>query len=67
MRDEALAYAARLRAAGLPVTQHVFSKNATWPDALLQQQPAPAGCPCAGAAQAQFDLFFESTRTAEPA
>ncbi|WP_440108176.1 alpha/beta hydrolase fold domain-containing protein [Acidovorax sp. BL-A-41-H1] len=66
MHDEALAYAARLRAAGLPVTQHVFSKNATWPDALLQQQPAPAGCPCAGAAQAQFELFFEATRTAEP-
>lgn len=67
MRDEALAYAARLRAAGLPVTQHVFSKTASWPDALLQQQPAPSGCPCAGAAQEQFRLFFDATRAAVPA
>ena len=32
MRDEALAYAARLHAAGLQVTQHVFAKAEKWPE-----------------------------------
>lgn len=67
MRDEALAYAARLRAAGLSVTEHVFSKAASWPDALVQQRSAAHGCPGAAAAQEQFRLFFESTRAAVPA
>ena len=64
MHDEALAYAARLEAAGLQVTRHVFSKTAQWPDALLQT--GPHECPCATGAQEQFRLFFEATRCPVP-
>lgn len=64
MRDEALAYAARLEAAGLPVTRHVFSKNPQWPDALLQT--GPHECPCAAGAQEQFRQFFAATRSPVP-
>jgi acetyl esterase len=64
MRDEALAYAARLEAAGLPVTRHVFSKNPQWPDALLQA--GQHECPCAAGAIEQFRRFFEATRCPVP-
>ena len=64
MHDEALAYAARLEAAGLPVTRHVFSKNPQWPDALLQT--GPHECPCAAGAQEQFRQFFAATRSPLP-
>ena len=64
MHDEALAYAARLEAAGLPVTRHVFSKNPQWPDVLLQT--GPHECPCAAGAQEQFRQFFASTRSPVP-
>ena len=64
MHDEALAYAARLEAAGLPVTRHVFSKNPQWPDALLQT--GEHECPCAAGAQQQFRQFFEATRCPVP-
>jgi acetyl esterase/lipase len=60
MRDEALAYAARLEAAGLSVTRHVFAQVAQWPDALLQ--PGANPCPCSAQVQEQFRLFFEATR-----
>lgn len=63
MRDEALAYAARLRAAGLQVTQHVFAKAEKWPEPLLES--APHECPCAGAVQEEFRRFFEATRCRE--
>lgn len=64
MRDEALAYAARLEAAGLQVSRHVFSKAAQWPDALLQT--GPHDCPCAAGATEQFRMFFASTRSPAP-
>lgn len=64
MHDEALAYAARLEAAGLQVTRHVFSKTAQWPDALLQT--GQHECPCAAGAQDQFRMFFEATRCPVP-
>ena len=64
MHDEAVAYAARLEAAGLQVTCHVFAKAAQWPDALLQT--GEHECPCAAGAQEQFRLFFESTRCPVP-
>jgi len=64
MHDEALAYAARLEAAGLQVTCHVFAKAAQWPDALLQT--GQHECPCAAGAQEQFRLFFEATRCPVP-
>lgn len=64
MRDEALAYAARLEAAGLQVMRHVFSKTAQWPDALLQS--GQSECPCAAAAQDHFRKFFEATRCPVP-
>jgi len=64
MRDEALAYAARLEGAGLSVTRHVFVKVQQWPDALLQ--PGPRHCPCAAEVQAQFRLFFAATRCPVP-
>lgn len=64
MHDEALAYAARLEAAGLQVTRHVFSKTAQWPDALLQK--GSHECPCAAGAQKLFRQFFEATRCPAP-
>lgn len=60
MHDEALAYAARLEAAGLSVTRHVFSQAEQWPEALLQ--PGTRACPCADEVQEQFRRFFEATR-----
>jgi acetyl esterase/lipase len=64
MRDEALAYAARLEAAGLSVTRHVFTQVEQWPDALLQ--PGANPCPCSAQVQEQFRLFFEATRCPAP-
>ena len=64
MHDEALAYAARLRAAGLVVTQHVFAKAEKWPEPLLET--GPHECPCAGAVQEEFRRFFEATRCRAP-
>lgn len=64
MHDEALAYAARLEAAGLQVTRHVFSKTTQLPDAL--QSAGQNECPCAAGAQEQFRQFFEATRSPVP-
>ena len=60
MRDEALAYAARLESGGLTVFQHVFNKVEEWPQALLEAPPPP--CPCAAEVLEQFRKFFEVTR-----
>lgn len=60
MHDEALAYAARLEAAGLSVTCHVFNQAQQWPEALLQ--PGSRACPCAAEVQAQISHFFDATR-----
>jgi len=65
LHDEALAYAARLEAAGLQVTRHVFSKTTQWPDALLQTG-GQSECPCAAGAQEQFRTFFDATRIPVP-
>ena len=64
LRDEALAYASRLEAAGLPVTRHVLAKAAQWPDTL--RQDCEHAAPCAAGAQAQFRRFFEATRLPLP-
>lgn len=64
MRDEALAYAARLKGAGLMVQEHVLDEAKQWPDALLA--PAPEGCPCAPQVQAQVGIFFEASRCHMP-
>ncbi len=64
MRDEALAYAARLEAAGLSVARHVFDQAQQWPDALLAPELRP--CPCAQEVQEQFLQFFAATRCRPP-
>lgn len=65
LRDEALAYARRLEAAGITVRKQVLSAQpeAALPDALLQ--PGAYECPCAPQVQAQFERFFEATRCSE--
>jgi len=64
MRDEALAYAAQLEAAGLEVWREVFDDVQDWPEALLEA--APTECPCAAQVQARFSAFFEATRCPVP-
>jgi acetyl esterase len=49
MRDESLAYAARLRAAGVPVQHHSFAAPTGFPCALLQPTTGPGSPACAGA------------------
>ncbi|MFT3811975.1 MAG: alpha/beta hydrolase [Acidovorax sp.] len=65
LRDEALAYAGRLEAAGITVRKQVLraQPEAALPDALLQ--PGAYECPCAPQVQAQFERFFEETRCSE--
>lgn len=60
MRDEALNYAARLEAAGIPVTRHIFNKVQQWPDALIDAEPQP--CPCAQEFTQLVQQFFGTTR-----
>ena len=64
LRDEALAYADRLEAAGQQVHRHVFTQVDQWPESLLQ--PGAQRCPCAPQVQAQFERFFEATRCPAP-
>lgn len=54
MRDEAMAFAQRLAAAGVPVTTGLIPATG-WPESL-ERPPEP--CPCAQAVQAQFAAFF---------
>jgi len=65
LRDEALAYAGRLEAAGIAVRKEVLraQPEAAMPDALLQ--PGAYECPCAPQVCAQFVRFFEETRCSE--
>jgi acetyl esterase len=65
LRDEALAYARRLEAAGITVRKQVLraQPEAALPHALLQ--PGACECPCAPQVQAQFERFFEETRCSE--
>lgn len=59
MRDEALAYVARLQAAGLQARGEVLTAAEHWPDALLTE--LPQSCPCAPAVQQQLQRFFAET------
>ncbi|WP_394791235.1 alpha/beta hydrolase [Rhodoferax sp.] len=62
LRDEARAYAERLRAAGIAVTYDVLPTAQGWPDALLL--PANSECACGSAVEQQFRAFFDATRPA---
>lgn len=58
MRDEAMAYVARLRAAGVAVTSEVLAGRTGWPESL-GKQPAQ-DCPSAQAVQARLRSFFRA-------
>ncbi|MBX3655374.1 MAG: alpha/beta hydrolase [Ramlibacter sp.] len=64
MRDEALAYAARLRKAGIPVTSDVLGDSTGWPDAL--GAPPDDECPCGAAVQQHLRAFFSKARPLPP-
>jgi acetyl esterase/lipase len=55
MRDEAIAYARRLRDAGIPVTSGVIPQPTGWPDALAE--PA-SECACEVAVLGHLRAFF---------
>jgi acetyl esterase/lipase len=59
MRDEALAYAQRLRQAGIPVTSELLAPHTGWPDSLAQ--PPGDECPCAAVVQRHLRDFFSAT------
>jgi len=58
MRDEALAYARRLRDAGVHATCHVLGPETGWPDSL--EHPPPQECPCAVEAQCHLRAFLQA-------
>lgn len=58
MRDEALAYAARLAQAGIAVRTVLIAATG-WPESL-EQAPQPSPCPCAEATQAQLRAFLQA-------
>lgn len=58
LRDEALAYARRLREAGGDVHEHVLTVQTGWPAAFHETPSAPA--PWAGAVRECFREFFAS-------
>ncbi|RYZ09047.1 MAG: alpha/beta hydrolase [Comamonadaceae bacterium] len=65
MRDEAVRYAERLAAAGIPVRSEVLTVAQGWPEALAD--PALCSeCPCAPLVTARFREFFESTGAQPP-
>ncbi len=60
MRDEAMTFAGRLRAAGIDVTSSVLPGAANWPKALYD--PEPSGCKaCEASVQQHFREFFSAT------
>jgi len=60
MRDEALTFAGRLRAAGIEVTSSVLPGASNWPKALYD--PEPSGCAaCEASVQQHFREFFSAT------
>jgi acetyl esterase len=60
MRDEAMTFAGRLRAAGIEVTSSVLPGAANWPKALYD--PDNEGCrDCAANVQQHFREFFSAT------
>jgi acetyl esterase/lipase len=65
MRDESLAYAARLRASGIAVRDIALAAPTGWPDALGRQAlPEPAW---GGAVRAAFAAFFTQDTAADTA
>jgi acetyl esterase/lipase len=58
MRDEAVAYADRLRAAGVHATSPVIGPATGWPEAL--ERCAPQDCPCAMDTQCYLQAFFQA-------
>jgi acetyl esterase len=56
MRDEAMAYAARLRGAGIAVTAPVLASPTDWPESLVE--PVADECPCAGTVREHLRAFF---------
>lgn len=58
MRDEALAYAERLRGAGIAVHSGMLPFSTGWPDSL-SEQPAEE-CPCATEVREHFRAFFQA-------
>ncbi|WP_083686635.1 alpha/beta hydrolase [Rhodoferax koreense] len=66
LRDEAKAYAERLRGAGIDVTYNVLSTAQNWPEALTE--PVVGECACGVAVKQQFREFFAVTgQPVEPA
>jgi acetyl esterase/lipase len=59
MRDEALDYATRLRAAGVAVNSPVLGPATGWPDAL-ERAPSDA-CPCRDQVREHVTAFFSGT------
>lgn len=57
MRDEAMAYAERLRGAGIAVTSEVLTAKTDWPESLAEAKPEE--CPCAGAVREHLRAFFQ--------
>jgi acetyl esterase len=63
MRDEAMDYAARMRAAGIAVTADIIAARTDWPESLTAP---PAGeCPCAVSVREHLRSFFNPA-TAPP-
>jgi acetyl esterase/lipase len=56
MRDEAMAYAQRLRDAGVAVTSHVLATPSGWPESI--DELPPDQCPCAAEAQDHLRAFL---------
>ncbi|MES3000244.1 MAG: alpha/beta hydrolase [Pseudomonadota bacterium] len=63
MRDEAIAYAHRLQAAGIDVTSGVIPQQTGWPDALAEPTN---GCPCEVAVLAHLRAFFNAATPPTP-
>ena len=59
LRDEARAYAERLRAAGIDVTYGLLTNARNWPEALTQ--PVQGECACGAEVKQHFRDFFETT------
>ncbi|MDQ2779055.1 MAG: alpha/beta hydrolase [Pseudomonadota bacterium] len=60
MRDEALAFAGRLRSAGADVTSSVLPGATNWPEALYE--PGDPGCTgCEASVQQHFREFFSAS------
>ena len=57
MRDEALAYAARLREAGIPVVSELLPPGTGLPDSLAEP---PTECPCASEVRGHLRAFFQA-------